>query len=46
MERFYQRFLSGMSAQQALRETQDEFMKSEQWSHPFYWAPFVMVGKG
>ena len=46
MGRFYQRFLSGMGAQQALRETQDEFMRSDKWSNPYYWAPFVMVGKG
>ena len=45
MERFYERFLSGVLPQQALRETQLEFIQSENWRYPFYWAPFVMVGK-
>ena len=45
MEKFYRRFLHGEKPQQALRNTQLEFMKSEDWSEPFYWAPFVIVGK-
>ncbi len=45
MEKFYTRFLNGEKPQTALRNTQLEFMHSEDWSHPFYWAPFVMVGK-
>lgn len=45
MEKFYHYFLSGMSAQAALRKTQQDFINSKKWHHPFYWAPFVMVGK-
>ena len=45
MEKFYTRFLNGEKPQTALRNTQLEFMHSEDWNHPFYWAPFVMVGK-
>lgn len=45
MNGFYDRFLKGAPPQKALQETQEEFIKNEQWSHPFYWAPFVMVGK-
>ncbi|MBF0602527.1 MAG: CHAT domain-containing protein, partial [Nitrospirae bacterium] len=46
MNAFYDRFLKGMPPQKALQETQDEFIKSEKWHHPYFWAPFVMVGKG
>ena len=45
MRSFYNRFLQGTHPQQALQETQEEFIKNEQWQHPYYWAPFVMVGK-
>ncbi len=44
MEKFYTRFMQGEKPQQALRNTQLEFMQSKEWGHPFYWAPFVMVG--
>ena len=29
---------------QALRQTQLELINSNQFNHPFYWAPFVMIG--
>jgi CHAT domain-containing protein len=45
MNKFYQRFLDGEKPQQALRQVQLESIKDEEWSHPFYWAPFVMVGR-
>ncbi|HIJ83276.1 MAG TPA: CHAT domain-containing protein, partial [Magnetococcales bacterium] len=45
MKAFYGRFLKGVQPQKALQETQDEFIESEKWHHPFFWAPFVMVGK-
>ncbi len=44
MQKFYQRFLNQQSAQQALRETQEEFKNSEQWNDPFFWAAFVVTG--
>ncbi len=44
MKLFYQRFIDGLPPQQALRDTQLEFINSAQWGHPFFWAPFVMVG--
>jgi hypothetical protein len=34
MGSFYWRFLTGVDAQQALRETQDEFMNSKRWVIP------------
>ncbi len=45
MRKFYYRFLNGESAQKAMQETQNEFMRDEQYSHPFFWAGFVMIGK-
>lgn len=45
MQKFYDRFLNGKPAQQAIQETQNEFMKHEKYSNPFYWAGFVMMGK-
>jgi CHAT domain-containing protein len=48
MERFYQNHLqSGMSIPAALRDAQkwlrDE-VNSGQYSHPYYWAPFTLLG--
>ncbi len=45
MQKFYERFLDGKPAQQAIQETQNEFMQDKQYSNPFYWAGFVMMGK-
>ncbi len=44
MQKFYQRFLNQQSAQQALRETQEEFKNDKQWNDPFFWAAFVVTG--
>ena len=45
MERFY----SGLVAQelskaQALQQSQLELIKQPQFSHPFFWAPFALIG--
>ena len=45
MIRFYKRYLAGTPPQQALRDTQFEFIQSKRWSHPYYWAAFVIMGK-
>ncbi len=44
MESFYKNWLNGMSKPDALREAQIELKKIPQYSHPFYWAPFIMIG--
>ena len=46
MEQFYARLAttdSGTKAK-ALREAQIALMRSERYNHPYYWAPFVLVG--
>ncbi|MBU3916233.1 CHAT domain-containing protein [bacterium] len=45
MQNFYNRFLTGEAPQKALRTIQLEAITSQQWNHPYYWAPFVMVGR-
>ncbi len=44
MEKFYTRYMSGMSAQKAVRDTQLDFINSKRYSHPYYWSSFVMIG--
>ena len=44
MEAFYERVKAGVSARQALREAA---LKARQlYAHPYYWAPFVFIGRG
>lgn len=44
IEAFYQHlFQQGLSRAQALRQAQLSLLHSE-YAHPYYWAPFVMVG--
>lgn len=45
MEKFYDNYLAGSSPQIALRQTKREFIQSKEWNNPYYWAPFVMVGR-
>ncbi len=44
MEKFYQYYLTGTPAQQALQKTQQEFIQNPNFKHPYYWAGFVMTG--
>jgi CHAT domain-containing protein len=39
-----QRKLNNLSAGGALRAAQEELATSEAFNHPYYWAPFVVVG--
>ncbi len=34
----------GISKAEALRQTQITFLRDETLTHPFYWAPFILVG--
>jgi CHAT domain-containing protein len=44
MSKFYREFRADGSAARALRAAQIEALKQN--PHPFYWAPFVLVGRG
>ncbi|MEQ8186798.1 MAG: CHAT domain-containing protein [Candidatus Eremiobacterota bacterium] len=53
MEIFYKNLMAGMTKAEALRKAKITLMKETEviegnrlsYSHPFFWAPFVMVGK-
>ena len=45
MIKFYDKFLTVMPARQAMREARLEMLDDVQWSAPFYWSAFVMVGR-
>jgi CHAT domain-containing protein len=43
MKEFYSRMYDGRDRSAALREAMQEIRKS--YPHPYYWAPFILVGK-
>ncbi|MFB2893402.1 CHAT domain-containing protein [Aerosakkonemataceae cyanobacterium BLCC-F50] len=44
MTEFYQLLSQGNSKAEALRTAQLKLLKQSQYNHPFYWAPFIIVG--
>lgn len=44
MTAFYERLKAGVSPRQALREA--SINTRQQYAHPYYWAPFVFIGRG
>ena len=44
MKRFYPRLKQGEAKSAALRAAMGELRLDGQHGHPFYWAPFVLVG--
>jgi len=45
MENFYQELaIAGTTKADALRKAQMRLLRQPQYTHPFYWAPFVLVG--
>jgi CHAT domain-containing protein/Tfp pilus assembly protein PilF len=44
MVAYYDRLLSGMPRDAALRETQLAFLNSAEYRHPYYWAAFIGSG--
>ena len=47
MKSFYKYLQAGKSKDEALQAAKLELLKGQQraWRHPYYWAPFVLVGK-
>jgi len=44
MEHFYTRLLAGVSKGAALRQAQIALLQNEAYTHPFFWAAFVLIG--
>jgi len=44
MESFYKAFAAGGSKAQSLQAAQKELLANPKTSHPFYWAPFELMG--
>lgn len=45
MQKFYRRLISGeVDKAEALRQAKLEMIQEERWTHPYHWAPFVLVG--
>lgn len=42
MARMYKKVKSGMSYAEAYRKVKNEFRNSDEYSHPYYWAAFVL----
>lgn len=41
---FYSNLKSGMPKARAMQEAQKSLMKSQKFRHPYYWAPFLVIG--
>jgi CHAT domain-containing protein len=45
MRRFYERLITNQETKaESLQHVQQSFLADETYQHPFYWAPFVLVG--
>ncbi|MGR9072332.1 MAG: CHAT domain-containing protein [Gammaproteobacteria bacterium] len=44
MQRFYRTYSQGTPPAESLRRVQSEFIHSEDFAHPYYWAGFVVTG--
>jgi tetratricopeptide (TPR) repeat protein len=44
MLEFYKLLKNGSDKATALQEAQKRIMENEKYSHPYYWAPFILVG--
>ena len=44
MLEFYRLLKKGVDKATALQKAQKKIMKKEEYSHPYYWAPFILVG--
>lgn len=46
MDAFYAALAEGLPKAEALRRARLEIRGRPGWEHPYYWAPFVLVGRG
>jgi CHAT domain-containing protein len=46
MVELHRRLLRGVAVVEALRQAQLELRRDPRHAHPYYWAPFVVVGNG
>ena len=44
MVAFYEQLMERKSAAEALRNAQLKVMKDPRYNHPYYWAPFILMG--
>jgi CHAT domain-containing protein len=44
MAAFYRHLRAGMRTAEALRQAQVEILHTQEWRHPFFWAPFTLTG--
>jgi CHAT domain-containing protein len=44
MRALHERWKRGLPAASALREAQEEVRSHERWRHPYYWAPWILLG--
>ncbi len=44
MLEFYKLLKKGRDKATALQEAQKKIMQKEEYSHPYYWAPFILIG--
>lgn len=44
MSEFYYALWKKYSAAESLRQARAALLESEEWSHPYYWAPFIAIG--
>ncbi|MGI8718963.1 MAG: CHAT domain-containing protein [Nitrososphaeraceae archaeon] len=45
MENLYKNLKDGKNKADSLREAQIKIMNKNEYSHPFFWAPFILVGE-
>jgi CHAT domain-containing protein len=43
---FYRRVRDGLSFIEAMREAALDICNYNQWKHPYYWSPFIVIGLG
>jgi len=46
MIEFHRQIVASRSVAEALRRAESKIMKTPRYRHPFYWAPFIVVGQG